>query len=448
MAILSLLAQARPTDRDSLALVQTPSASYRAFNFTALEENQADHAEAFPLPADSLIEKRNRAHSLRETIEQSQRYRESLDAFTIVDLPIGVNRAGGLIDYTVLIDKINFTPAGAVMEVFVSFTLPQWQNRIAFGGKIPLSAEGGLVGTARIFLLGDHFIHLQDSTVLTLKGSYNRGSFVEIDCNGFKGMMIDAEMTFPRSLMKPENAQGKIIDGSVNVGFQTYVQDWNELMVQVSVPPFQLTGLPGVGFYVREAYLDWSDLTNPAGLAFPIGYESAYLQSGNNNLWRGFYMKRAEVRFPPQFKEGLDTARLTAAIENMVLDDTGFSGRVQVENLIRQGDMSGWSYTLDRFQLVVVSNQLETFDLSGKLTVPAFEIEGEPAKMGYRASLSAEGNYLFAISLQNKVEMSLWAASLTLDQGSSVQVTEKNNRFYPSARLNGMLSLNTGYQRT
>ncbi len=444
LIVLPLLGLATPHRHDSLATAKAPASRYRTFNFPLMEDDQFSSFEIFPLPADSLIEKRNRAHSLRETIEQSQRYRESLDAFTIVDLPIGINRAGGLVDYTVLIDKINFSPAGAMMEVFVSFTLPQWQNRLAFGGKIPLSAEGGLVGTAKIFLLGDHYVKLQDSTILTLKGSYERGSFVEIDCNGFKGMMIDAELTFPRSLMMPENAQGETIAGTVGVGFQTYVQDWNELLVQINVPPFQLTGLPGVGFHVREAYLDWSDLTNPVGLAFPVGYESAYLQSGNNNLWRGFYMKQAEVRFPPQFKEGMDTARVTAAIENMVLDDTGFSGRMQVENLIRQGDMNGWSYTLDRFQLGVVSNQLEAFDLSGKLTVPVFEIQGEPAEMGYRASLSAEGNYLFAVSLQNRVEMSLWAASLTLDQGSSVQITEKNNRFYPSARLNGMLSLNTG----
>ncbi|MEZ4946409.1 MAG: hypothetical protein R2804_12815 [Cyclobacteriaceae bacterium] len=391
--------------------------------------------------ADSLQEKRDRAHSLREDVEKAQRFKETLDAYTVIDLPVGIVKSGGALDYSVIIDKITFNPQGSVLDAYVSFTIPQTGDRIAFGGLIPLSRDGGIVGTAKIYLLGDHFVKLSETSLLTLVGNKNAGTFVEIDCNGFKGMSIEAVVEFSKDVLKPEGPNGKALDERLKINFQTYVQDWNELLVKINIPPFQVNGLSDVGFQVQDAYLDWSDLTNPQGLAFPVGYESTYQTSGNVNLWRGFYLKKATVRLPNKLNEAGSGQRTAIGVENMIIDDTGFSGKIFAEHLVQAGDMNGWAFTLDRFQAGVVSNQLEEFEFVGMISVPAFKKEGKDAQMGYRASKGADDNYIFAVSLADEVKLPLWAADVSLFRGSAITVTEKNDKFYPSASLNGMLSI-------
>lgn len=433
--------------KDSLSSVSTPMIGIdgiRAFpEITELSTNRSfDPITIQDIADDSLQQKRARAHSLREDVEKAQRFRETLDAFSVIDLPLGVVRSGGLVDYSIIIDKITFTPQGSILDAYVSFTIPQTGDRIAFGGLVPLSRDGGIVGTAKIYLLGDHYVKLSETSLLTLVGSKDRGTFVEIDCNGFKGMSIEATVEFSKDILVPEDAQGKAKENErLKVNFQTYVQDWNELLVKVNMPPFQIKGLKDVGFQIEDAYLDWSDLTNPQGLAFPPDYESAYLTSGNTNLWRGFFLKKAQVRLPNKFSEAGNGQRTAFGVENMIVDDTGFSGKIFAEYLVQAGDMNGWSFTLDRFQAGIVSNQLKEFELAGQLTVPAFKKEGKDAQMGYRASRGANGNYIFAVSLADEVKLPLWAADVSLYRGSTVTVTEKNDKFYPSASLNGMISI-------
>ncbi len=392
--------------------------------------------------ADSIEEERAKAHGLREAVEKTQRFRESLDAFSVVDLPIGVVKSGGeALNYSIMIDRINFTTKGSELTAYMSFTVPNNGRHIAFGGKIPLSKDGGIVGAPRIYLLGDELMHI-GSTLVTLKGGYSSNTYVEVDCNGFKGMSIEAVVEFSGDQLIPEDEKGnQIANKRVAINFQTYIQDWNELLVKINIPPFQVKGLDGVGFKIEDAYLDWSDITNPTGFAFPAGYESSELLAGQNTLWKGFFMKKATVRLPSKFRDSTNTARIKVGVENLIIDDTGFSGQAFAENLIKKGNMSGWSYSLDRVKIGFASNQLQQFELKGKITVPVLQKAGKPSSFGYLASRGADGNYLFAVSIEDKLKLPMWAADLTLYPGASITVKEKDDKFYPSATLNGMLSI-------
>src|SRR5688500_5248771 len=95
---------------------------------------------------DSVLNKRTHAHALLQKVLDGQRFLESLDALSEIELPVGVVKAGGAADYSILIDRIQFTKEGALMDVYVSLALPQTGTRIAFHGNIPLSAQGGIAG--------------------------------------------------------------------------------------------------------------------------------------------------------------------------------------------------------------------------------------------------------------------------------------------------------------
>jgi hypothetical protein len=66
--------------------------------------------------------------------------------------------------------------------------------------------------------------------------------------------------------------------------------------------PFQVKGVPGWGFEVEEAWLDFADTENPAGFRFPQNYafdttlynpSGADLSDEDASLyWKGFYLKR------------------------------------------------------------------------------------------------------------------------------------------------------------
>jgi hypothetical protein len=417
---------------------------YRNFNGLGLSLPSAnvDPIVVSKIPlADSILEKRNQAHALFDKVLSGQRFLQTLDALSEIELPIGVVKSGGALDYTILIDRINFTTRGAMMEVFVSLVLPQSGDRIAFNGKIPLTKEGGIAGIARVNLIGDHHTQISHSSLLTIKATNN--TFVEFDCNGFKGVGLDAEVQFSQSLIVPEDKNGNEIKGErVTINFTTYAQSLNDLLIGVSIPPFQINGLKGVGFTVNQAFMDWSDLANPPGLIFPPTYTSPFTGE-SRNLWQGFYLQRLEVRLPPSFAKRQTDQRISLGVENMILDAQGFTGELFAENVLNAGDMNGWAFTLDRIELALITNQIAGFQLAGKISIPVIKNkDGKPSQFGYVAQRGADGNYIFAVQVKDQLKIDLWAADLKLFTGSSVTIREKDNRFYPSALLHGELTIN------
>lgn len=395
-----------------------------------------DHAVA-----DTVLDQRHHAQALLEKVLAEQRFLESLDALSEIELPVGVVKAGGAVDYSILIDRMQFSREGALMDVYVSLALPQTNARIAFHGAVPLSAQGGIAGSAKVYLIGDHVIKFNNNTLLTIKGTDQ--SYVEFDCGGFVGVNLDAELEFSSDVILPENERGEPQAGRVHVPFTTYTQSLNDIIVTVSLPPFQVKGLRGFGFSAARAYLDWSDLSNPPGIAFPPEYTSPVLEAGLPQLWQGLYLTDVKVELPEGFGRRNSTTRVSAGLQQAIFDDQGFTGSVYAENLIPDGDMNGWKYTLDKMSLRLSANHVEAFSLEGNLAIPVVKAkDGTSAEFGYIAGIDAEGGYTFSVTVgENDLKLDLWAADLRLMKGSRVVVREEDNKFYPSAILSGELGI-------
>lgn len=399
---------------------------------------------------DSVEQLRAYAETLLQQVTDGQRYVETLNSLTELDLPVGVVKSGGSLDYAILINSMTFTTRGAIMDVFVSLKLPQTGSPIAFHGKIPLSKDGGIAGTARVDLVGDHFIQLTEKSQL---GIFAKDTYVEFDCSGFVGLSLNAQVEFSRDLIVPEQSNGSVLanEDRVKVDIKTYAHSLNDLLVGVTIPPFQVAGMKGFGFTVTQATMDWSDTRNPQTMSFPAGYTSPFVQSGQPLLWQGFFLQDLELRLPQAFekKKSDSTATTTASaqrikidVHNMILDDQGFTGSISMSPILDVGDMSGWSYSIDKLALDLVTNQVKGFEIDGKLTIPVIKAsDGKNTQFGYIAQRSADGNYMLSVSIQNEVKLPLFVADLHLVKGSSVVVTERNDKFYPKAILNGSLDI-------
>lgn len=390
---------------------------------------------------DTVEKQRAYAQSLLEKVQSAQRFIDNLDELSEIELPVGLVRSGGAVDYSILIDRMRINTQGAILDVYVSLTFPQGES-LAFHGEVPLSKEGGIAGSAKVYLVGDHNMKF-GGTQVTIKGS--KHTFVEFDCNGFKGVSIEALIQFSKDLIVPEDENGEPNGKErVTVSFTTYAQSLNDLMVGITMPPFQVKGLKGFGFKVTQAFLDWSDLANPPGIDFPKDYSSPFTQSDQKLLWQGFFLQHLEVRLPPTFTEKRkDKSRIVIGVDNMILDDQGFTGEVFADHVLEAGDMSGWAYTLDHLELSFVTNQVKGFALSGIISVPHLKKkkDNEATAFGYVASRSTDGNYLFSVSIKDELKLPLFVADLTLRPGSSITVKEKDDKFYPTAELNGELTI-------
>ncbi|HEY9007689.1 MAG TPA: hypothetical protein VIM75_16230 [Ohtaekwangia sp.] len=420
----------------------------RSFDELVVPQGNAD-TDPIIIPAgitdDSVEYHRAKALEYQNDVARRQAFVTTLTNTTLMELPFGIKNGSDDLNYTIIVSRMRGTLKETFVEAYVVLELPQTGDKIAFRGTdIRFSHNGGFTGDGRLELIGSYHIKLNDKTLLTLLGKGN--TYVEFGCDGFKSMSIEAQVEFSRDLFVPEEADGKIKPAPERVAtkFQVTARNWNDLLIGVSFPSFQVASLPGVGFNVKDAFLDFSDLANPPGIMFPPNYTSAFTATGNEKLWQGFYLKNTEIRLPKSFKEKNSTRGITFGAQDLIIDDQGLTGEVFVENLLTAGDMSGWSYTIDKLGLEFVTNQVKGFDLNGRLTVPVLKSkEGTPTQFGYLAQRGIDGNYLFAVKVQSELKLPLLMADLNIYNGSTVYVQEKENNFYPTAILNGHLGIKT-----
>lgn len=396
---------------------------------------------------DSVNYYRAKAEEYHQHISAQNAYVSNLNNLLTLELPVGITSSNEDPNYAIIITQVKVNAQGAFVEAYLLLTIPNANNtKIAFRGKnIFFSQEGGLAGEGRLELVGDYHIPLGDKTLAWLLGKGN--TFVEFDCNGFKEIGLEAEVQFSRDLIIPEKPNGDIdtdVSHRVKTKFMARGQSWTDIMVGVTLPPFQINGLKDFGFSVTEAYLDWSDLANPPQLIFPASYTSPFLQAGSPNLWHGIYMKRLEVRLPKSFKLTSDTTiRTKLGVEHMLLDEQGFTGVIFAEGkIIDVGDMKGWHYSLNKVAIGLVTNELTGFELAGKISVPIIkQRNGDPTNFNYTAQRNLNGEYMFAVQVENNLNMPLLVAELNLTGGSSITVKEKDDCFYPTMLLNGSLNI-------
>jgi hypothetical protein len=393
--------------------------------------------------ADSLVAgERDKIHKTYNFLLENNRFTEFLDLTTVIDFPVGIKKTIGNIEYVIAIDSVVMTPTYAYLNASMSFKPPQSEQRIAFRGtNIKFTRQGGLSGEARLELVGDYEIKIPgDKISLILNGE---DTFVEWDCDGFKEFGIAGGVNFSRDLLLPIDLSGVPKEGNVQASFNISVGDWNDLVASVSIPPFQITSLKGFEFSVEEAVFDFSDLRNPTGVIFPPDYNSPYFLPGNNNLWRGVYVKSVSIKLPAQFSEEGNKIPVIKG-SNLFIDNAGLTGKIKARYLLsleegESGSMKGWPFSVDNFRLDLVSGKVSYSKIDGELVLP---ITDKKSSLAYTAFLDHNNNYFFNISPADSLSFALWqAGEVTLYESSYIEVVLEDGRFSPSALLNGVMSI-------
>jgi hypothetical protein len=396
---------------------------------------------------DSILQKIEFAHSILAKVTESQNFIKFIDANSKFDLPVGISKSIGGINYDVAIYAVRLKPLYAELDVVMEVEIPQNGKHLTFMAEgIKLSNQGGIVGGATLQLVGDYGINFSgDKIQLLIKGGTKEqhgGTFAIIDCDGFKEISLDADVVFSRDLLVPENLNGTMQpQGRVTASFKTVISNWNDLVVQLSIPDFQVRGLNDLGFSARNAVFDFSDLRNAPNVNFPKGYTSTQMLPDNQNLWHGVYIRQLSVRLPNQFSKKNETDRITFDGYDLIIDQVGFTGTVIGKDLIglNNGDMNGWAYSLDSIGVSIQANQLVEAGFKGDIVIPIADAQ---KPFHYKAIINTGGNYLFNVTTATDLTFPVWQASkVEIYKASYLEVNVVDGQFLPKANLHGQMNI-------
>lgn len=385
-------------------------------------------------------------HSLHDFVKKNNFLVKSLNLAAPIQLPVGIRRGDGNAEYIVLIDSLAMDANGiATVGAYLSFTTPQGK-KIAFKGYMQVSAEGGLVGESRLELLVDMPMKFSKGVLLNIKSA---GTYAVVDCNGFKEMGLKGELTFT-NLVK-DKADGTPGTQPIVTSFETAIKSWNDLIVKIDLPDFQIKGVKGLGFKVEEAVFDFSDSRNALNFSFPQNYNASWLPEPNSPVWQGIYLRSFKVALPRYLKkkDGSGNSeqlrnRITFLGKDIVLDATGFSGKVTVDKLIsrKQGNLDGWAFSIDHLGFGFQANTLKFFEIKGQINLPIAKDEAD-SYLNYRAMIDFYNDeFLFGAGTNKPIKVPM------LGDGSTLELTQayleakvSKGNIEPKAILSGKFSI-------
>jgi hypothetical protein len=418
------------------------------------------------------------AKSVMEELEMSQNYVGLISPNDLVTLPIGVKKDIGTITYTLAISKAKIMRDYTEVTAFVHVEIPQSDSKgkpieLFFGAdNIKISHKGGIYGDANLVLLGDIGIPINGGNgLVALKGGFDMATgnvqdltYVTIDCGGFKEMGVTADVLFPRSMLEPVDANYEVIpDESVKVQghFQTIIGDWNDILVEIDLPTFQLaktqssdgSGKAGLIFDIDNAVFDFSDVRNSSSVQFPQGYQQ-YLVPGNEQLWRGVYVNNVQVILPKQFKKRNSEERITFQASNLLIDGVGVSGNFSADNVlpINEGEASKWQFSVDYIEADLLANNLVGAGFDGLIVLPVTkEVTPKEANdqnilkqktLSYQAIIDpVNDEYLLTATTNDAIPFDVFKAKATITANSYVELRVSEKKFRPKAVLHGNLAI-------
>ncbi len=391
---------------------------------------------------DSLKNKKwlDMAENTFATIDQTQNYVDLLTEDVLQELPVAISpQKISNVTYTVGIAKAVFKPAFTELTVFLKVVTPKGVL-ILGGNDIKLSHEGGIVGDAKLALISQFTFNFDSGKVLvTLKGSFEEpATYALIDCSGFKELGIDADIKFSNTFLYPVDKDGKEKLGYVESSFRTVIGDWNDIVVNISLPEFGVKGLKGTTFRLNTAILDFSDLRNDP--AMPGSYLSKYY-SENPDLWRGVYINTLEVVLPKEFKKKNQDKRVAFGASNLIIDSQGVTGKFTGENIISidEGSASKWKFSLDKFLIDIETNRLRAGEFNGELVLPVSKID----RLAYAAVIQPD-EYTLRVTSTKDIDFDVWSAKVILTKDSFIEMKVKDGKFRPKANLNGTVNIASG----
>lgn len=397
---------------------------------------------------------------------KSLKYVENLANGELVKLPIGLKgmtNDGFKAEMVIVNAKV--TSQYLELTAFARLETQFLNTHLYFAAdKLKLSHDGGIIGDWKLYTLGNISLpQLGNKMLLTVlggdveksNGQIRGDSYIEFDCNGFKSFSFKVDVRLGRSIIVPVDDAGKRIaydkdlinDKEKAIGNKNYVGNeikiqgngWNDLLINLTLPNFEVTKLKNWTFNLKELVIDLSDTKNSPTVdnAFPEAYTTYGLfPNGDKKTWRGFYAKEIQVSMPQQFNnlnQGSERTKIQST--DLIIDNFGVSGTFAGYKLVDKGNASGWQFKLDYVGVKLEIGQVKSARILGYIKPAATDSE-----------LMIQGTFNENIyTLQANVQKSalkMFRGNLVFQPNSWVKLEYDDNsdKFKASAHLSGTMA--------
>lgn len=399
--------------------------------------------------------------NLNSFVSQSSRLVKAFTGSTPIGMPIGLDQIIEGRRYTIAIVALDFKPERAELNAMIALDFPELHGWLGLGAKEICFHPNGLggLGRAMLYLPIDKEYVWNDDLTIRLKGTRfssdyttisDSGTFVRWDCDGFVNLQVSGEIVFGNNLLVEDLPDGQIGSEQIKAEFKTTVRKHNDWIVGLTFnKPFQIVGAEGFGFEIQEAWWDFSDLSNPTAFSFPPNYTFRPTDFGGTTgggdqqlLWKGFYLKRVAFKLPGEFRDNdSPTRRVSFAVNNMLIDRTGFTASVRGENILRAGDLDGWSFSIDTLFFDMVQSSFSQAGFNGQIGTSFTD-----STLLYTSVLSMtpshEFSYNFIVRPSSTINANIWEATLELEPTTNIRITIDGSGFLARAELHGRMTIN------
>jgi hypothetical protein len=383
----------------------------------------------------------NGLDAIKDKVIKGKRLISQLDSASFFSLPLGISGGGDKgDDYAIIIDKATIYAEYAEFSAFMVLTNPMDGKKVRFRAeKIQFTFKGGLSGNIKLALLDT----ISTRIVNDVKLNWLPNSFVEWDCNGFKQIGLNGEIELNENTFVGVNPTTGASTGKVKTAFYSTFSDFNNFTLDISFTPFKIKGFDEAYFSFENVVLDFSDYSNSPNFKLPSGYPGGFTGE-MAPLWRGLYIKRAQVFLSGKFKKKSGTVTSFFA-ENLIVDDYGFTGLCGVDNLLtlQEGQLGNWAMSINRLAVEFYTGSFKSLTLKGGTILP-----GSSTEMKYDAFFDVEGAFHLGIVPGSDITFNALAAKVVINKTSKIEVYVDQNKFVPTAILNGTISFGAGKDTT
>jgi TANFOR domain-containing protein len=383
----------------------------------------------------NLATLQNKLEGINQKVAENAR---RVSMMTGQEAPIGLPVSLDNQAFNLVIAGILFTPTEAFIHTVTGIPVPESISGDLLNfhkSKIGIRPNGFCNNVdLKITLAADQVIQAdQSGTNMRIKGG-NNGSFIDFDCKGVKGIQVKGEMEFPESKLKRiEN--GKVVAGKVKALFETYATDFNDWIIDnATLQPATFTTPSANGFIFTASNIVFDHSTKKNANGFSIHQQHPMK---NQNLWTGLFIKNLSLQFPEGFFNANNQA-LKLDFTNVIIDKTGFWGDFTANNILDNGNIAGWKFSISQFGLDLRASAISGGSLKGGIELPISE-----QSLNFDCAISAgEGGADFDFGIvPGPVDMNLWLAQLDLDNNTVIHIKKENGKFLPKATLSGKITL-------
>jgi len=373
--------------------------------------------------------------------------------------PIQIRKWIGGRYYDVYLDKVTLTRNASnvytsMLDAYVIMDVPTINQKVVFkADNVNITPYGPNITPLELKLNDDLELRMSNAVLITLKKNV---TFVKVDCNGFVGIGVSGKAEVCRKYIVPVNPTTLEVlpePARASGTFNINLAHWSELYVSMSMDPFAVTGHEDYKWSFSNLTFDFSDQISPQGTP-PPGYNSPFAGPlGFAKGWQGLYIQNLTIHLPKSFRR--NNQPTSFSVEKVMVDELGFSGIAEAKIVLiplNEGSAGGWAFSLEKFKLGFIANQLSGAGFSGRINVPI--IKGGSCDPDSPLADADCFNYSADIFFGNKYQLTvglpanqsycadIWkAGKIEIRPNSTISLEYSNNKFLASARLFGTLNL-------